>query len=87
MECRGIGIINVAELFGIRCVRLEKSIDMIVTFVEWQPGIVEDRTGLDKNYFDVLGVQIPHFIIPVRPGRAAWATTAQRHLTKGLLRT
>ena len=69
MECRGIGIINVAELFGIRCVRLEKSIDMIVTFVEWQPGIVEDRTGLDKNYFDVLGVQIPHFIIPVRPGR------------------
>lgn len=69
MECRGIGIINVAELFGIRCVRLEKSIDMIVTFVEWQPGVVEDRTGLDKNYFDVLGVQIPHFIIPVRPGR------------------
>ena len=69
MECRGIGIINVAELFGIRCVRMEKSIDMIVTFVEWQQGIVEDRTGLDKNYFDILGVQIPHFIIPVRPGR------------------
>lgn len=69
MECRGIGIINVAELFGIRCVRMEKSIDMVVTFVEWQQGIVEDRTGLDENYFDILGVQIPHFIIPVRPGR------------------
>ena len=69
MECRGIGIINVAELFGIKCVRLEKSIDIIVSFVEWQSGIVEDRTGLETNYFDILGIQIPHFVIPVRPGR------------------
>lgn len=69
MECRGIGIINVAELFGIRCVRKEKSIDIVVTFVEWQPGVVEDRTGLETNYFDILGIPIPHFIIPVRPGR------------------
>lgn len=69
MECRGIGIINVAELFGIRCVRMEKSIDIVVTFIEWKPDIVEERTGLESNYFDILGVQIPHFIIPVRPGR------------------
>lgn len=69
MECRGIGIINVAELFGIRCVRLEKSIDMVVTFIEWKEGVVEERTGLEQNYFEILGVQIPHFIIPVRPGR------------------
>ncbi len=69
MECRGIGIINVAELFGIKCVRLEKSIDIIVSFVEWQNGIVEDRTGLETKYFDILGIPIPHFIIPVRPGR------------------
>ncbi len=69
MECRGIGIINVAELFGIKCVRLEKSIDIIVSFVEWQNGIVEDRTGLETNYFDILGIPIPHFVIPVRPGR------------------
>ncbi len=69
MECRGIGIINVAELFGIRSVRLEKSIDIIVSFVEFQKGIVEDRTGLETQYFEILGVQIPHFIMPVRPGR------------------
>ena len=69
MECRGIGIINVAEIFGIRCVRLEKTIDLVVTFIEWQPGTVEDRTGLERNYFDILGVQIPNFVIPVRPGR------------------
>ncbi len=69
MECRGIGIINVAELFGIKCVRLEKSIDIIVSFIEWQKGVVEDRTGLETKYFDILGIPIPHFIIPVRPGR------------------
>ncbi len=69
MECRGIGIINVAELFGIRCVRPEKKIDIVVTFIEWKQGIVEDRTGLERNYFDILGIQIPHFMIPVRPGR------------------
>ena len=69
MECRGIGIINVAELFGIRRVRVEKSIDIVVTFIEWKPGVVEERTGLEINYFDILGVEIPHFVIPVRPGR------------------
>ncbi len=69
MECRGIGIINVAELFGVRCVSLEKSIDMVVTFIEWAPGIVEERTGLETNCIDILGIQVPHFIIPVRPGR------------------
>ncbi len=69
MECRGIGIINVAELYGVRCVRMEKSIDIIVTFVEWKQGVVEERTGLEASYFDILGVPIPHFVIPVRPGR------------------
>ena len=69
MECRGIGIINVAELFGIKCVRLEKSIDIVVSFIEWQSGMVEDRTGLEIKYFEILGIPIPHFIIPVRPGR------------------
>ena len=58
-----------AELFGIKCVRLEKSIDIIVSFIEWQKGVVEDRTGLETKYFDILGIPIPHFIIPVRPGR------------------
>ena len=69
MECRGIGINNVAELFGIRRVRVEKSIDIVVTFIEWKPGVIEERTGLEINYFEILGVDIPHFVIPVRPGR------------------
>lgn len=69
MECRGIGIIDIAELFGIRSVRLEKRIDLVVTFIEWQPGMLEERTGLEQNYYTILDAKIPHVEIPVRPGR------------------
>lgn len=69
MECRGIGIINVAELFGIRSVRLQKRIDIVITFKEWAPGIDEERTGLDEKNFKILGKLVPHVEIPVRPGR------------------
>lgn len=69
MECRGIGIVNVAELFGVRSVRLEKRIDLIITFKVWVPGMVEERTGLDQTYHEILGKKIPCVEIPVRPGR------------------
>lgn len=69
MECRGIGIINIAELFGIRSIRLEKRIDLVITFSEWKPGMNEDRTGLESNTVEILGIRIPHMEIPVRPGR------------------
>ncbi|MGF1484386.1 MAG: HPr(Ser) kinase/phosphatase [Opitutales bacterium] len=69
MECRGIGIINIAELFGIRNVRLEKRLDLIITFVEWVPGMEEERTGLEESFQEVLGIRVPHMEIPVRPGR------------------
>jgi len=69
MECRGIGIVNIAELFGIRSVRLEKNINLVVTFKEWQPGIDEERTGLETDFYEILGMQVPHIVLPVRPGR------------------
>ena len=69
MECRGIGIINVEELFGIRFVRLEKRIDLTVTFVEDHEGVESDRTGLEQRTFDILGFPVPHMQIPLRPGR------------------
>lgn len=69
MECRGIGIINIAELFGVKSVRREKRIDLVITFVEWQPGMLENRTGLEEHYFPLLGFNVPHMEIPVRPGR------------------
>lgn len=69
MECRGLGIINIAELFGIRSVRLEKHIDLVVTFSEWSMGMEEDRTGLEENNYEILKINVPHIELPVRPGR------------------
>ena len=69
MECRGIGIIDVAKLFGVHSVRLEKRLDLVITFVSWTPDIQEERTGLDQEFMDILGQKIPHSTIPIRPGR------------------
>jgi HPr kinase/phosphorylase len=69
MECRGIGIINIAEMFGIKSVRLEKRIDMVVSLREWTPDAVEERAGLDENYYEILGLKLPHIELYVRPGR------------------
>ncbi len=69
MECRGIGIINVGEMFGVKCVRLEKRIDMVVSLKEWTPEVIEERTGLEENYYEVLGMKLPHIELYVRPGR------------------
>jgi HPr kinase/phosphorylase len=69
MECRGIGIINIAEMFGVKSIRLEKRIDLVVTLKEWTPEVVEERTGLEENYYEILGVKVPHIEFFVRPGR------------------
>jgi HPr kinase/phosphorylase len=69
MECRGIGIINIAEMFGVKSVRLEKRIDMVVTLREWTPEAVEERTGLEESFYEVLGMKLPHIELFVRPGR------------------
>lgn len=69
MECRGIGIINVEELFGIRFVRLEKKIELVVTFTEDIKDSRIDRTGLDRKTFEILGASVPHMEIPLRTGR------------------
>ena len=69
LECRGLGILNIAELFGIRAVQLEKRIDLVITFRDWEPGVDEDRTGLDQDYYEILGIDVPQVKLPVRPGR------------------
>ena len=69
MECRGIGIINVEELFGIRFIRLEKKIELVVSFVDDLKDSSIDRTGLDRKTFDILGAPVPHMQIPLRTGR------------------
>lgn len=69
MECRGIGIINIGEMFGVKSIRLEKRIDLVVSLKEWTPEVIEERTGLEENYYDILGVKVPHIEFYVRPGR------------------
>jgi HPr kinase/phosphorylase len=69
MECRGIGIINIADMFGVKSIRLEKRIDLVVSLREWSADVVEERTGLEENYYDILGVKVPHIEFYVRPGR------------------
>lgn len=69
MECRGLGIINIAELFGVRSVRLDKRIDLIINFTLWHRGMHEERTGLEEKLIEILGLKVPAMEIPVRPGR------------------
>jgi HPr kinase/phosphorylase len=69
MECRGLGIVNISELFGIRAVRLAKEMNLVITFEEWKEGMDEERTGLEQDFFEILGVRLPHIVLPVRPGR------------------
>ncbi len=69
MEVRGIGIINVASIFGIGSIRIEKRLDLVVTLKDWQDLEEVDRIGLDREYYEILKIQIPHTTIPVRPGR------------------
>ena len=69
MECRGIGIINIADMFGVKSIRLEKRIDLVVSLRNWTPDVIEERTGLEENYYDILGVKVPHIEFYVRPGR------------------
>jgi len=69
MEVRGIGIINVAAVFGIGAIRVEKRLDLVVTMRDWDEMEEVDRTGLDREYYEILKLKVPHVTIPVRPGR------------------
>jgi HPr kinase/phosphorylase len=69
MEIRGIGIINVAAMFGIKSVRRDKTLNLIVTLKAWNDVPDVDRLGMEQELVKVLGVDIPHITIPVRPGR------------------
>ncbi len=69
MEIRGLGIINIKDLFGIAAVRETKKIELVIELVEWDETEEYDRLGLDDEVFEVLGIAIPKLRLPVRPGR------------------
>ena len=65
----GIGIINVAAMFGVKSIRTEKQVDLVVSLKSWNDVPDVDRVGMEEEYVSILGVDIPHITIPVRPGR------------------
>jgi HPr kinase/phosphorylase len=69
MEVRGIGIINVASMFGVRSIRSQKTVDLVVTLKSWDEVPDVERIGMEQDFVKILGVEIPHIVIPVRPGR------------------
>ncbi len=69
IELRGIGIINVAKLFGMGAVKSENEINLVVNIVPWNTQEVYDRLGLEEQYMEILGVKVPQNTIPITPGR------------------
>lgn len=69
VELRGIGIINVAKLFGMGAIKVENEINLVVNIVPWDKHEVYDRLGLEDQYTEILGVKVPMNTIPVTPGR------------------
>ena len=69
IELRGIGIVNVAKLFGMGAVKAENEINLVVNIVKWNDQEVYDRLGLEDQYMELLGVKIPMNTIPITPGR------------------
>lgn len=69
MEIRGLGIINIKDIFGVGSVRDRKLIELIINIEEWNPEMDFDRTGLDEEKEEILGVKVPLLKIPIKPGR------------------
>ena len=71
IEIRGIGVINVARLYGMSAIKKETAVDLVINIVPWTEGyeVDFDRLGIDQKYVDLLGVKVPTTTIPVKPGR------------------
>jgi HPr kinase/phosphorylase len=70
MEVRGLGIINIRQLFGVGSTRSSKRVEMVVQLERWEPGRPYERLGLDDVFYEVLGIRIPLIRMPVAPGRS-----------------
>ncbi len=69
MELRGLGVINVKELFGIASTRSSKRVELVVRLERWDPSREYERLGLDDEFYDLLGLRVPLLRMPVAPGR------------------
>ncbi len=85
MEIRGLGIINIKDLFGVAAVRETKKIELVIELVEWEGRKEYDRLGMDMGQMNIVGVEVPHSVVPVRPGRNMTTiieVAARNHLLK-----
>jgi len=85
MELRGVGIINVKDLFGVASVRMTKYVEYVIKLDPWKSGKTYDRLGLDDNGYEILGVTLPYVEMPVGPGRnlsVLIEVAARNHLLK-----
>jgi HPr kinase/phosphorylase len=69
MEVRGLGVINIRDLFGVASTRTSKRIELVVRLERWDPEREYDRLGLEENVFELFSVKIPLILMPVAPGR------------------
>jgi len=87
MEIRGLGIINIKNLFGVSSIREKKIIDLVIELMEWDATQEYDRLGIDEAVYTILDVDLPHLKIPVRPGRNLTSiieVAARNYLLKGM---
>ena len=69
MEIRGLGVINIQDLFGVASTRSSKRVELVVQLERWEHGREYDRLGLDEEFYEALGTRIPMIRMPVAPGR------------------
>lgn len=69
MELRGLGIINVRRLYGSGAIKLQSEVDLVIELEQWKDDYEYDRLGIDEHYIELLGIKLPHLVVPVRAGR------------------
>ncbi|HEV2131206.1 MAG TPA: HPr(Ser) kinase/phosphatase [Longimicrobiaceae bacterium] len=85
MEIRGVGIIDIPRLFGVRAIRQQKRVEVVVQLEAWDERATYERTGLDRQQIDILGVPIPKVVVPLNPGKNITViaeVVAMNHLLK-----
>jgi HPr kinase/phosphorylase len=85
IEIRGVGLVDVKRIFGIRGVRQQKRVEVELHLVEWQKDMEYDRTGLDERTTELLDVEIPQIVLPINPGKnitVIGETIAMNHLLR-----
>ncbi|HEX7974178.1 MAG TPA: HPr(Ser) kinase/phosphatase, partial [Anaerolineales bacterium] len=85
MEVRGLGIINIKDLFGVAAIRERKKIEIVLELVDWDPSVEYDRLGVEDRKFRILDSEIAMMVVPVRPGRNMTTiveVAARNHLLK-----